>query len=182
MEFIRAVAETRTSVLNNIIPRSFVLFTRYFYTMTFILEDLKAYCLSLFPLKSSLLVSYWSKIRNEEDIYTYRYIYVYQREFSSKICWSRRLILPIPQMQVGCVTLSWTPPLKKTVREPIWDPAQKSRWKQDLPKYCPSILAITLSSSPGHPPTGAALLRQHTPAARYFPIFAAYRHIKPPME
>lgn len=77
MEFIRAVAETRTSVLNNIIPRSFVLFTRYFYTMTFILEDLKAYCLSLFPLKSSLLVSYWSKIRNKKiyiHIDTYMYI------------------------------------------------------------------------------------------------------------
>lgn len=90
-----------------------MLFTYNVYTVTFILNDLKAYCLLLFPLKSSFQVSYQSRIRN-----SYIKIYIWGG-YSRKICWDQSSsIPPVPQKQLGGAPPNQPPPTKNLQRTP----------------------------------------------------------------
>lgn len=149
-----------------------MLFPRYVYTMTFIPEDLKAYCLLLLPLKASLQVSHWSRIRNEEENNNKGSVGGY----GSKMCQGSRLIPPVPLTQLGHATPSWPTPPKNH--------------KGTHLGHCPKSITIPcfLFQSPGCPPTGRAPHRQQrprsypVPAATHFLTCAGYRHIKLPTE
>lgn len=143
-----------------------MLFRRYVYTMTFIPEDLKAYFLFLFPLKSSFQDLSWSRIRNEDEIHIYIHVGEYISKtgwYSSETCWGSSL--PSGQMPLRQATPHWPPPPKELEGKPLGpcptEQVQMRPMEASSPHPCDNFAFVSRPPSHRHGPAPATCTHSH---------------------